>query len=76
MNTKYLVTEIQRTATATATPTYAYDDRNHAEAKYHSLLSGAAISEVPVHSVMLFTDEGFLLESKCYKHDVVVNVDE
>ena len=70
MAPKYLVTEIQRTEVAVSNPTYAYDDRNNAEAKYHALLAGAAVSKVPVHSVMLFTDEGFCLESKCYKHEI------
>ena len=66
---KYLVTEIQHWDTgAIQTPTWSFDDRNKAEAKYHTVLSQAAVSTLPVHSAMLFTDEGFTLESKCYKH--------
>ena len=66
---KYLVTEIQTyEGGAVQTPTYAFDDRNKAEAKYHAILSAAAVSAIPVYSAMLFTDEGFALESKCYKH--------
>lgn len=66
---KYLVTEIQHWANGTVqNPTWAYDDRNKAEAKYHAILSAAAVSTLPVHSALLFTDEGFALESKCYKH--------
>jgi len=26
-------------------------------------------SPVPTHTVMLVTDEGFVLDCKCYKHD-------
>lgn len=66
---KYLVTEIQHWDTGTIqNPTWSYDDRNKAEAKYHTVLAAAAVSALPVHSAMLFTDEGFTLESKCYKH--------
>ena len=66
---KYLVTEIQTfEGGAVQNPTYAFDDRNKAEAKYHAILAAAAVSALPVHSALLFTDEGFALESKCYKH--------
>jgi hypothetical protein len=67
---KYLVTEIQRFENgAIQNPTYAFDDRNKAEAKFHSILASAAVSELPVHSAMIFTDEGFTIDSKCYKHE-------
>lgn len=67
---KYLVTEIQHWDTgAVQNPTWSYDDRNKAESKFHTVLAAAAVSKLPVHSAMLFTDEGFTLDSKCYKHD-------
>ena len=67
---KYLVTEIQHWDTgAIQNPTWSYDDRNKAEAKFHTVLAAAAVSKLPVHSAMLFTDEGFMLDSKCYKHE-------
>ena len=66
---KYLVTEIQHWANGSVqNPTWSYDDRNKAEAKFHTVLAAAAVSTLPVHSAILFTDEGFTLESKCYKH--------
>ena len=77
---KYLVTEIQSfPGGATSTPTYAYDSANYenqdkalvaATAKYHSLLAGAAVSQVPMHSVMLYTDEGFFVRSEKFEHEV------
>ena len=35
-----------------------------------TLLPGLITSPVAVHTVVLHTDEGFVLECKCYKHDV------
>lgn len=66
---KYLVTEIQKFENGQmSTPSYAYDNRNSAEAKFHSILASAAVSALPVHSCILFTEEGFVLDTHCYKH--------
>lgn len=68
--TKYLVIEIQKFANGNmSTPTYAYDNLNSAEAKYHQILAAAANSELPVHSAMLFSEEGFPMRHECYKHE-------
>ena len=77
---KYLVTEVQSFPSgATATPTYAYDSEvlgsvdkalTAATAKYHSLLAGAAVSQVPMHSVIMYTDEGFYVRSEKFEHEV------
>ena len=76
---KYLVTEVQSfPGGATSTPTYAYDSANYASqdaalvaatAKYHNLLAGAAVSEVPMHSVIMYTDEGFFVRSEKFEHE-------
>ena len=76
---KYLVTEIQSfPGGATSTPTYAYDTANYdgddertlnaAKAKYYSLLSGAAISEVPTHAVILYMDNGQFYAGEYFDH--------
>lgn len=75
---KYLVTEIQSfPGGATSTPTYAYDStkfetqdmaQQAARAKYHQLLAGAAVSKVPTHTVIMYTDEGFFLDSERFEH--------
>ena len=68
---KILVTEIQKFVDGNiATPSYAYDDTNSAEAKYHTILAAAAISELPVHAAIMFSEEGFPLKHECYKHTV------
>lgn len=67
---KYLVMEIQKWDTgAVQTPTYAYDNINSAEAKYHSILATAAVSSLPVHSCVLLNESGFCIKSQSYNHE-------
>lgn len=40
------------------------------ESKYYEVLSAAAVSELPSHSAILFSTEGFPLMHQCYKHTV------
>ncbi len=66
---KFLVTEIQTFENGTVSnPTYAYDNENSALAKYFSILSAAAISKLPTHACMLFTNEGITLRSEYFTH--------
>lgn len=39
-----------------------------AESRYHAVLAAAAVSELPVHSAVLVSEEGFPLMHQCYKH--------
>lgn len=67
---KFLVTEIQTfEGGSVSTPSYAYDTQTAAEAKFHAILAAAAVSALPVHAAILFTDEGFPLRHECYKHE-------
>lgn len=64
---KYIVIELQTNATGSVSNIVtAYDDRNAAESKYHSVLSAAATSELPAHAAVLLTSEGKLLRTQCY----------
>ena len=66
---KYVVIEFQTFESgAMSTPAWAYDERNKAEAKYHSVLAGAAVSALPVHACSLMQNDGRLLACGCYKH--------
>ena len=48
---KYIVIEFQTFANGTiSTPSYAFDNVYAAEAKYHSVLATAAVSDVPIHA--------------------------
>ena len=67
---KTIVTEIQKFESgAMSTPSYAFDSQQAAEAKYHSILAGAAVSALPVHAAIMFSEEGFPLKHECYKHE-------
>ncbi len=67
---KFIVIEMQVFADGKmSTPCYAYDDRNAAEAKYHSILSTAATSKLPKHSAVMLTCEGYYIKSECYNHE-------
>lgn len=65
----YIVIELQTSASGTVgNLVYSYADRNAAEQKYHLILSSAAVSQLPSHAAALMTNEGQLLERKCYHH--------
>lgn len=66
---KYYIFEIQKMIDGS----YAHivntaDSRNQAESVYHQVLAAAAISNLPKHSAILFTDEGFPLMQHSYSH--------
>lgn len=52
---------------------YAYDEdkdiaRLKGESKYHDVLAAAAISNLPEHSAIMFSTDGFPIMHQCYKH--------
>ena len=54
---------------------FAYDEnpdkaRLKAESKYYEVLAAAAVSELPMHSAILFSAEGFPIMHQCYRHNV------
>lgn len=67
---KIIVTEIQKFADGSmTTPSYAFDNRNSADAKYHAILASAAVSAVPVHACIMYTEEGIPLDHYYYHHE-------
>ena len=46
------------------------------EAKYHEIMSRAAVSNFAEHAAILFSSEGFPIMHQCYKHEVVTPVEE
>ena len=48
---------------------WVYEDRASAEVKEYQVLAEVVKSPVAVHTVMMLTDEGFVLDCRCYKHD-------
>lgn len=64
---KYIVIEMQNGVVGTNA--WTYDTREDAEVKEYQVLSEVVKSPVATHTVMLMTDEGFVLDTKCYKHE-------
>jgi len=64
---KYIVVEMQNGIVGSNA--WTYDTRADAEVKEYQVLSEVVKSPIAVHTVMLMTDEGFVLDTKCYKHD-------
>ena len=67
----YFIIEIQGSAQGT----YAYlvstaQTRNAAEAEYHRVLAAAAVSQLPMHSAIVFTADGTPIMHQCYTHQV------
>lgn len=69
----YYVAEIQTLEETGSLIPFSFTDRNQAEAKYHTLLAGAAISSIPKHGAMLFNDDGFIIKSEVYNHTETEN---
>lgn len=65
----YIVIEIQTMQDGTVGNfVFAYADRMQAEAKYHAVLSSAAVSAVPLHAASLLQADGRLLGCESYDH--------
>lgn len=65
----YIVIEMQKNADGVMSDiTTSFNTLSEAYNKYYSILAFAAISELPVHSAMIVSEECFVVESKCFKH--------
>ena len=65
----YFVIELQTNANGTSGNfVFNFSNREDAEAKYGTLYAAAAKSDVMVHTVLLMTNRGQLLESKYFVH--------
>ena len=65
----YIVIEIQTNTDGTVgTIVNQYSNLNDAESKFHQILASASISEVPVHSAVIITNEGVTVRAECYNH--------
>ena len=65
----YIVIELQKnTEGQVANIVTEHANLAEAESKYHAILSVAAVSEIPVHSAIIVSEEGVPMQWKCYKH--------
>lgn len=66
----YIVVELQKDAKGqVANIVTAFPSLAEAESKYHSILAAAAVGDLPVHSAIIVSEEGFPVMHQCYKHD-------
>ena len=54
---------------ASAPNTRQFTDRNQAERQFHLYCAAAATSAYPTDTAILMTAEGFVLETKTWKHE-------
>lgn len=64
----YFVVETQVDNGVGACIPLAFTDRDQAEAKYHQLLSVAAVSNVDKHGVILMNEDLFVIKKEVYVH--------
>lgn len=65
----YIVIELQKNAEGVVSNLVsAHNTLAEAESKFYSILASAAINEVPVHSAIIVSEEGFPVRHQCYKH--------
>ena len=64
-----IIQEIQTNGTTTTlAPAVTFSDKNQAESRYHSILASAAISEVQVHTVIMYDEHGNVIKRDYYEH--------
>jgi hypothetical protein len=65
----YIVIELQTNAEGVvANIVTSHNNLAEAESKYYSVLASAAVSQIPVHSAIIVSEEGFPVRHQCYKH--------
>lgn len=66
---KYIVVELQKNAEGVISYLFSeHNTKEEAESKFYSIMSYAAVGEIPVHSATILTEEGFPVMYKHYKH--------
>lgn len=65
----YIVIEIQTSAEGSVGNfVWAFSELSQAEAKYHSILAAAAVSQIYVHAAVLLSNDGRSLAAQSYNH--------
>ena len=66
---KYIVIEMQKNAEGQVSNLVTdHNTLAEAESKFYTILASAAINDVPVHSAIIVSEEGFPVKHQCYKH--------
>lgn len=65
----YIVIELQKSAEgAVANLVTSHNTLAEAESKFYTILASAAVNQVPIHSAVIVSEEGFPVKYQCYKH--------
>lgn len=65
----FIIQEIQTNGTSSAlTPAVTYADRSNAESTFHMICASAALSQVEVHTVLMYDDHGNTIRREYYEH--------
>lgn len=68
-----MITVIEMQNGAIGDNKWVYANENEAKSKFYAQASIAAVSQVAVHTVIIITDEGFMLEPPvCFKHPLTL----
>ena len=66
---KYIVIEMQKNAEGqVANLVTDHNTLAEAESKFYTILASAAVNDVPTHSAIIVSEEGFPVKHQCYKH--------
>lgn len=67
----YIVIELQtNTDGAIGNIVTAYNSREQAFSKYHTILSAAAVSALPCHAAVILDNKGMQIAAQCFEHEV------
>lgn len=64
-----IVIELQKnTESVVSNLITSHNTLTQAESKFYSTLTSAAVNEIPIHSAIIVSEEGFPVKHQCYKH--------
>lgn len=67
----YIVIELQTNADgAIGNIVTAFNSEEQAFAKYHAILSAAAVSSLPCHAAVILDNKGMQIAAQYFKHEV------
>jgi hypothetical protein len=65
----YIIQEIQTNNSQTALlPALVYSNQDEAESAYHMKLGSAAISNIDIHTVIIYDEYGNIIKREYYNH--------
>lgn len=65
----FIVIELQTNNGAVGVLTYKFTELAEAYAKYYTILSAAAVSDIEVHTALIVTETGQVVRSETFAHE-------